>query len=1390
LRRLWLLLRIVAVLAALAFLAASYLGSDDAARRAREFAVAAASEILGEDVEIREVRLASLWPPAVELLEVSIHSRDPEREGLPLAAIDRVEVVVGDDLDLRARFVPLEAITVLRPRARIALIGGKLRDYQALQRLLAEPRPAPSKPVRVHLELVDVIDAAVRTSVDPLGLGIATSGIDLAFVRDARGDGSGRLGVETIEVVLGVLRERAVLRPGNFTIQDGIVRLSDYELDLRSGVVALAGEVHLPAKEGAAAGRPFRYSMSAEADISLSALREAFPRGPNITGDAEVRVSASGEGASPTVAFDVQTHDVRIQGKDRLILKPGFEPTRWFLLGDASLRGTLAGDTLTITRSSLAYGGGEIGLEATLVLRDELPWHADFDLRDVHLEEILAANSLVHAWVQMGIRGTASMSGRIKGGFEGRGQADFDFTDLIVWDKGWDRTEPKKKMLHVPRGTIRSGLYASTKRFVLEPATIRGPSGTVLTNRTEFGFTTKPITLDVKVFGTEFYTADLGDEVAGQHVEGRGGLQAHVRGLTNDLDISGSLEWDDFVFRDWAFGTVTGDFHWHARKDLEFTSMRGRRGETNFEAEARVLFADKRWGGERERIEIVLEAVVPDGHGRFEDILPIFFGDRVTIRGEGGGQVRVSGPPRALNGWGSATGRDLTWLGEEFATADIVAHVRDGRLTIDELWARKESGNGVFARGSIEKGGIVDVEFRLPDIGIEELSSIRRLFPVTDRMLQRAQARGVAPPDAVLTGRLHGDVVLGGTFEDLRLRGHLTTEDTRYRGETIGDTSLDVGISDRVVTAELRLLDGRVRGSADMKLDGIWPYHYRLAAEQLSLDRFLPESLLDQVEPVHAGLSGVLEATGTLKDRFHEVVVTLDELFLERGRHRIEAAADDPIVARYSLGAIRLDRVRLVGPEGRTNLRAEGSVRLDGPVDLRVSGPVNIAFADLAADVLDRAEAKDFSIDLSVRGPSRAALDVAGALTIRDGLLRTIYFPHPISVAHARVSLADHRVYFDYLEGELGGGPLEGVGGSTILLDDHTFKPREYDLHVTCRDCTLRYPSWLPPTRATVRLTFRGIPPDGLTLGGRVDIDELVWRDTVNYQRSILPSLGRGAVGALAEEAGEKSLFALDIGVYSREGVLRMANNIGDFRGTLDPSRGLRIVGAVEDPRIEGLLRIDGGSLRYKGKDFELEPSTAEFRGGPRWYPYIDLAMWTDIPTRTDTYRVSYYVTGPLNGLKFTSSSDPFLAEKDINSLLLFGLTEEQLAASNVAGLTSAALAAGLGLYAEAGAASLGDQVGAETRALLPDRLEIVPVYTDTTGSTSLWVVITKEAVPGLVTLEGGVGLGGRTTGSVGRIKVRFLRDLFLEGSWVRNDAATTDFGNFSLDLKFELNLD
>jgi hypothetical protein len=46
------------------------------------------------------------------------------------------------------------------------------------------------------------------------------------------------------------------------------------------------------------------------------------------------------------------------------------------------------------------------------------------------------------------------------------------------------------------------------------------------------------------------------------------------------------------------------------------------------------------------------------------------------------------------------------------------------------------------------------------------------------------------------------------------------------------------------------------------------------------------------------------------------------------------------------------------------------------------------------------------------------------------------------------------------------------------------------------------------------------------------------------------------------------------------------------------------------------------------------------------------------------------------------------------------------------------------------------------------------------------------------------------TVPTVLRAKVGFQRNVYLEGSWVRDDASSRAYGNFGIDLKFEVNLD
>jgi hypothetical protein len=96
----------------------------------------------------------------------------------------------------------------------------------------------------------------------------------------------------------------------------------------------------------------------------------------------------------------------------------------------------------------------------------------------------------------------------------------------------------------------------------------------------------------------------------------------------------------------------------------------------------------------------------------------------------------------------------------------------------------------------------------------------------------------------------------------------------------------------------------------------------------------------------------------------------------------------------------------------------------------------------------------------------------------------------------------------------------------------------------------------------------------------------------------------------------------------------------------------------------------------------------------------------TEIRSRDELYRIDYQVGGPFSNWYTQASSQPALSQADINALLLFGLTREEL--ERFGGVNSALLLEGADILLHG--------VGLDTRALerlgggsLPfDRVELV----------------------------------------------------------------------------------
>ena len=1347
--------------------AVTWVESEQTEERLRQLLVREGSSLLGEDLYVQELQIERLMPPVVSLIGVTVHSRDIARSGQPLLRVERVDVRFGNPARLLSRQLEIESVVLAGPSLRVAVENGKLRDFEALTELLNKPRSPDA--IALWLGALQLIDASANLTMAPLGLGTVVSALNLEFRQDHDGAGHGRLDVGGIELIAGALREQASLGSGTFTLDKGVVSLDGYELTMNTGRIGLGGVVVLPRL-----GEPFSYSLSAEAGIELSRLREAWPRLPELEGELDARVQATGKGFDPRLSFSVQARDARVHVVKRRPLT--------FEFGEPSLIGYYEGGEVILAKeSSVAWGGGHISVGGRMSLEEDMDWQAELDFRDLQLEKALHSVSVKGAWVAMSATGSAQVNGTIRGGFQGKGRATGVITDLFVWNGPWDSDEPRAELLHVPSLKVDTGVVLSERSCLLAPAEVTA-SGTSLRASADLIYKA-PLGLDISVRGARFDAADIKNTIAGAHFEGRGGVEGRIKGQAPHIDISGSLELDDFKFGNWPFGRVSGDMHWHSRQDLEFTNLRGHRGDSDYEAELRLMFADIRRGGSRDRLEIDLQAQVPKGHGWAEDLLPIFFGDAVALVGPVWGEAQLSGPPGALNGYGVASGAELSYLWEKFTTLDLRTQVHDGSITFEEGFARKESGNGLFARGTISADKQVDVEFRLPHMGLDELAPVQKSFPAS-----RAREGELGPGHrALLAGDLSGGAVLSGHLDDLDVRGHLRLNDTVFRGSSLGDSALAFSIQDHQLDASGQLLGGEILAAAEMKLRGIWPYRFTVDGPELTLDPFLPRTVLARREPVRASVGGKLLGEGTLRDGYHDVSLQLDGVELERGGHRMAARGGQQVLVRYHDGSFRFEQFELVGPDQRTDLRVGGWLRPSGPLDVSISGHLDAAFLDLAYDVFHRVEADSLQLDLDISGMSTSAIDVEGVAELRQALVKTIYFPHAVDVEYARFALRDRRLSLEEFRGGVGGGRIEGIEGSHILLDQTGYRPRRFALKARCLDCTIQYPSFMPPIRGDAELQFRGLAPGELVMSGRVRVDELVLRDPLNWTRSMF-TFRQSATESLAADQGE-SLFAFDIDFESEAEAVRIDNNLGDLWGSSD---NFHLGGDTNHVELSGAIRIDGGRLPWKGREFTLDPGVARFGRGGTWLPEVDVSMWTDVSTRDDTHRISYSVTGPLDSPQLTATASPYLSEADINSLLLFGLTSEQLASANVTEVIAAAGGASLGTLGETAATSFRASMDGRSRGGLPDRLEIVPVYSETTGTTTLWAFLSKEVVPDLLTLEGGLGYsaGARTVDTVGRVQLRFLRNFYLEASWLRDDHASADYGNFGLDVKLELDVD
>ena len=255
--------------------------------------------------------------------------------------------------------------------------------------------------------------------------------------------------------------------------------------------------------------------------------------------------------------------------------------------------------------------------------------------------------------------------------------------------------------------------------------------------------------------------------------------------------------------------------------------------------------------------------------------------------------------------------------------------------------------------------------------------------------------------------------------------------------------------------------------------------------------------------------------------------------------------------------------------------------------------------------------------------------------------------------AHLRVT--DSLIELTDLDGSIGGGTISGDG--TIEAKD--WVPTRYDINAEIRDAQVQWVDSLPAAIGDASIRFDG-PVDAALLSGDVKVRDMSFADRIDWEDWVIEYRNEMLVDpATTYEDSDTSYFALNVSIAA-DRTIRLRNNVADATA----SANLRIIGDTARPGMVGGVTVNEGLVYLQDREFVVDRAEILFNDPWTWDPDLDFDLLTDIVNLDQRYRVNYLVFGPFSNWRTETRSDPPLPQADVNALLWFGATTEQLADS------------------------------------------------------------------------------------------------------------------------------
>jgi translocation and assembly module TamB len=698
-----------------------------------------------------------------------------------------------------------------------------------------------------------------------------------------------------------------------------------------------------------------------------------------------------------------------------------------------------------------------------------------------------------------------------------------------------------------------------------------------------------------------------------------------------DVEYQGSLSIKNGQWRSYKIDTLSTRAHFSSPR-LELRSMEIHRGRQAVEGELDLELAEGerisglRFGGVVRNISL--------------DSLKDFGADTSQMAGicDGSGWIRYS--MGAWEGEGQVAVEKGNYKGESFDSLQAQVRIENQQLRL----IRAEA-----ARGSARISGEGQI-----DLNTRQLNVTIRLqgFPLEE--IPAVQARNLP-----IQGRVRASGVLRGTTQNPAFAGEFEMDALRYDSWNLGRGKGRLEFENATVhgNASIQSEFGNLAIRADISSGAGFPGKAILEFDNLDVQKIIPGKTPSYLEELSTALKGKIEIDG----KFNE----LDSLKM-RGEvdgarfkiHDYELQNAGRIQFSILNRNLRAESVHFVG-EG-TSLILSGTVPLDDSpnLDLNLSGNLNLLFLEGMERNLHSAGTAAINIRASgLKGNPQ----IIGRVSLQDARLEHQDLPFRLSAMQGDIVFSRNLIRFEKVRGNAASGTLELSG----IIEHQNAVLRSVNLGISIRNARLLYPK-----------DFRSIVNAELALSGNNDFRVLSGEVVVarsEYVRSfnLLEQLASRSVTQSGPLTTEPYLMGLRLNVEIRsDNGLVIDNELTKLRGSLR----LTLRGTPAYPSLTGRVEAGEGTIYFRGNRFEILHATADFVGGNRINPILEIRAEADVKT----YRLILDAVGDLDHLNLNVTSDPPMSTVDILSLLTTGKAETgrdtSRRQSEMAGMSAASL--------------------------------------------------------------------------------------------------------------------